>query len=82
MHFDFVANSINNWLEHRNRRDCTIKLTAAMVGHDNRIGAGFGCHSGIFFIENAFEDQLAAPLFLDPRDIVPVELRIELFRCP
>ena len=36
----------------------------------------------VFLVHDALQDQLAAPALLDPLDIVPVELRVELLPGP
>ncbi len=59
-----------------------VELASAMIGYDNGVSTGFRGHFGIFDVENTLEDELAAPLFLDPLDVAPVELRIELFCRP
>lgn len=49
----------------------SVELTTAMVRDDDRIRAcADGC-TRIFFIQDALEDQLATPAFLDPFDILP-----------
>ena len=53
-----------------------------MVGDDDRIGAGVGGHAGVVGVEDAFQDQLAAPLIADAFDLFPIELRVELFVGP
>ena len=37
---------------------------------------------GVFVVENAFEDQLAAPHIADPRHFAPVQLRVKLLGRP
>ena len=53
-----------------------------MVGNDDRVGAGLGRHQRVLVVEDAFQDQLAAPAFLDPLDVLPRQLRVELLRRP
>ena len=42
-----------------------------MIGDDQRIGAGLRRQPGVFDVHDALEDELAAPLLLDPLDIRP-----------
>ncbi len=53
-----------------------------MVGNDDGVGAGIHGCLGILDIENALDDQRAAPLLLDPGDIAPRKLGIELRMRP
>src|SRR5439155_16676146 len=55
-----------------------IELAAAVVADDQRIGARRHRQLGVLDVEDALEDQLAAPALLDPLDVAPVELRVEL----
>ncbi len=53
-----------------------------MVRHHQRVGAELDRHLGVLDVENAFQHQLARPDRLDPRDVLPVQRRIELLRGP
>ena len=64
--------------ERRNRRWRAIKLAPAMVRYDDSVGAELDCGLRVFDIQNAFDDQLARPGFLDPLNILPIQRRIEL----
>ena len=49
-----------------------------MVRHHDGVGAELDREPGVIDIENAFDDQLAGPIFLDPLDVLPRQRRIEL----
>ncbi|EKD59847.1 MAG: hypothetical protein ACD_54C01099G0001 [uncultured bacterium] len=53
-----------------------------MVGHDHRISANVGGHAGVVGVEDAFQDQFAAPLVADAFDLVPIQQRVELLVRP
>ncbi len=79
MHLDAVGDSIDDPRQHADRGGGAIELAAAVVGHDDGVGPGIDGLFRILDIEDALDDQRAAPLFLDPGDILPRQLRIELF---
>ena len=56
----------------------TIELTAAVVGHHDAICTAGDGIAGIVGIQNAFQQQLAAPLAAQPGDVVPGNGRVEL----
>ena len=58
-----------------------VKLSPAMIGHDNGISADFTALS-IIDIEDSLDDQLAGRDFLIQLDILPVQRRIELVFGP
>src|SRR5438445_9705127 len=82
VHMDFysVADRVRNLFQRHDRGRRTIELAPAMVGNHDRVRAGLGRHQRILLVEDAFQDQLAAPAFLDPVDVLPRQLRIELLR--
>src|SRR5690606_37247099 len=82
MHFNLIADSLNDRLQHGDGGWSAIELATTMVRHDDCVSARFRRHPCVFRVENALEDKLAAPLFLDPGKVVPVELRVELFGSP
>src|SRR6185295_4331814 len=53
-----------------------------MVRNNNGIRAELNRGSGVFDVENAFDDDLARPDFLDPLDVFPVQRGIELLIRP
>ena len=56
-----VARDIGNARQRRDGAGGAVKLTAAMIGNDDGVGAHVGGALGVFGIENAFDDQLAGP---------------------
>src|SRR5690606_14035885 len=80
--FDAVADRIDDLRQHRDRRRRAVELAAAMVGDDDRVGTGVGRHLRVLDVDDALDDQLAAPAFLDPCNVLPRQLRIELLGGP
>ena len=64
--------------QHPDRRQRPVELPSAVVRHDDRIGAKFGGSTRVIGVEDALEDDLAAPHDHDACDLVPVELGVEL----
>ncbi len=82
MHFDAVADSVGDSGELADGRGCAVELPPAVVGDDDRVGAGSEREPRILGIHYALEDQLAAPLAAEPLDVGPRELEIELAGDP
>ena len=53
-----------------------------MVGHDQGIGAALNGKLGILSIEDALENELAAPALFDALDVIPTEGGVELLGGP
>ncbi len=53
-----------------------------MVGDDDRVGAARGGDLRVLGVEDAFQDQLAAPPVLHPLDVLPAERGVELAGDP
>ena len=68
--------------QRRDRRRRAVELAPAMVRHDDGVGAELDRGLGVFDVENALDDELARPDFLDPFDVFPVQRRIELLVGP
>src|SRR5262249_47495622 len=54
----------------------------AVVGDDDRVGAGLSGELRIYGIEYALEDELAAPAVFEALHVVPIERRVELLGGP
>src|SRR5690606_16161790 len=65
--------------QHVDRRQRAVELATTMVADNQRIGAAIRRHARIFRVEHTLEDNLAAPAILEPLDVGPAQLRIELF---
>jgi hypothetical protein len=76
-----VAHSIDDRRQHVDGGGGSVKLAAAVIGHDDRIGAGVCRDLRILNIVDALEDQRTVPALLDPVDRFPVERRVELLSC-
>ena len=81
-HLDVLAHRFGNVRQCSNGGRRPIELAAAVVAHDECIGTAVDGQARVFGVHDALEDQLAAPAFLDPLHITPVELRVELLRRP
>jgi len=46
-------------------------LTVAVIADDDGVGTVASGDLGIFDVEDAFQNQLATPLLLDPGDVRP-----------
>src|SRR5690606_34941901 len=80
--FELVADRVNDRGQGVDGRRGTVKLTPAVVGDDDCVGTGGCCHPRILWVENALDDQLAAPALLDPCHVIPRQLWIELLCRP
>ena len=76
------ADRIDDRRQRRDRRRRAVELAAAVIGDDERRGAGLGGDARILDVEDALEDELARPQALDPFDVLPVQRRIELAGDP
>src|SRR5262245_27778917 len=63
-------------------RGGAVELAAAVVGDDDGIGTTADRKLGILRVEDALEDELAAPALLDAFDVVPIEAWVKLFGGP
>ena len=82
VNFNLFAHGIHNGGQGLNAALSAVELTAAVVAHNHGIGTTFNSQASIFNILNAFQNDFAAPAFLDPLHITPVEARIKLLGCP
>ena len=57
MNLDPVADSVGNARQHGDRRRRPVELTPAMIGYDERVGAGVGGQFGVLDVEDALDDQ-------------------------
>src|SRR5205814_3761108 len=76
--FSSILDDFNNLRERTDRRDGAVELPPAMVGDDDRVDAQARGDLRVLGVEDALEDQLAAPELLHPLDVLPGERRIEL----
>ena len=49
-----------------------------MIADDQSIGSATECHSRIFDVLNTFQNQLAAPKFFNPGNVIPIQARVKL----
>ena len=59
-----------------------VELPPAVVAHHDGVGAAQHRQLGVFHVLNAFEDQLAAPLLLDPGHVFPRQAGVKLLIGP
>ena len=81
-HFDLVAHRIHNRRQRGDGGRRAVELAAAVVAHHDGVGAGGHGQARVFGIDNAFEDQLAAPALLHPGNVSPGQARVELAGGP
>src|SRR3569833_1002573 len=81
-HFGLVADGIDDLGQDANGGGRAIELAAAVVGHDNGIGAVVDGELGVILVEDALDDHRAAEALLDPGDVLPVEREVELRSGP
>ena len=79
---DVAAIGRDHFRQHSQRRRDTIELAAAVIGHDDGIGADVRCSFGVLDIDDAFQDQLVTPMFAELANVVPIEGRIKLLGRP
>src|SRR6185312_1716937 len=79
---DLVADRVGDLFQYRDGGRRAVKLASAMVGDDDGVRAGVRRHDGVFLVEDTFQDQLATPALLDPLDILPRKLLVELLVGP
>src|SRR5690606_15399104 len=77
---DVAADRVEDGRERRDRRGRAVELASAVVRDDDRVGPGARGDPGVLGIEDALEDQLAAPALANPLDVGPGERGIELAR--
>ena len=82
VHLDLIAHSGDDTGQNGDARLGAVQLATPMVRDDQRIGARGDGQSGIFLVENAFNDELATPALFDPFHIAPIELGVKLFGSP
>ena len=80
--FDIIADRLFDCGEEADAAAGAVELAAAVVGDDQ----GFDAHAlgnfGVFGVHDAFEYDWAAPLLLDPFDVLPVKSRVDFFGSP
>src|SRR5688500_7333178 len=69
--FSFPLNSTCYLREGTDRRDRAVELAPAVVRHHDRIRARLHRELGVLGIEDALDDELAAPELLHPLDVFP-----------
>jgi len=80
--FDVVADGVDDGRQGLDTAGRAVELAAAVIGHDQGVGAtGYG-QACIGRFHDALKYQLAAPARLDPRYVVPVEGGVELAGRP
>ena len=57
--------------QHADRAQRPVELPPAMVRDHDRVGAEIGGDAGVLLVEDALEDQLAAPFAPDPVHVLP-----------
>ena len=79
---DIIAYCLFDCGEEADAAAGAVELAAAVVGDDQ----GFDAHAlgnfGVFGVHDAFEYDGAAPLLLDPFDVLPIESRVDFFGSP
>ena len=82
VHLNLMAHGINNSGQRLDGGRCAVELAAAMVGHDDGVGAGVDRQLRVFSVLDTLQDELASPAVSNPLDVRPAERRIELRCCP
>src|SRR6267378_4311817 len=81
-HLDAAAHRFDHLGQRADRGRGAVELPAAMVGDHDRVGAARGGDLRVLGVEDAFQDQLAAPPVLHPLDVLPAERGVELAGDP
>ena len=82
VHFNVIAHRGHDGRQRFDAALRAVELAPTVVANDQSVGpAGHG-QFGVFHILNALQDELAAPAFLDPFHVAPIQARVELRRRP
>ena len=77
-HFDLAVHRLHNLRQRPDRRDRAVELAAAVVGDHDRVGPRLRRELRVLGVEDALDDQLAAPELLHPLHVFPRQRRVEL----
>src|SRR5690348_9886015 len=77
-HLDARAHGIGDRGQRADRGGRAVELAAAVVGDDERVGAGVRREPRVLDVHDPLEDELAAPALLHPLDVGPRQARVEL----
>ena len=69
-----VAHAVHHRGQHLQRGDHAIELAAAVVADHDALRANIGGHHGVFFVEDAFDDEVAIPALANALDMLPVQV--------
>ena len=78
-HRRFAADRLDNAGQRPDRGDRAVELAPAMIGDDDPVGAALHRLARLVRMQNAFEDERPAPKVAQPVDVMPADVRIELF---